>query len=311
MIYRLLFFTCFCIEGCLLAQKQPIDTVFYDDGLIHYIRYKDSYAGGDASIKYFKKSNNPLDWNQPLRDTIYWNNKAQQKWTWYGGTTAISFNRDACVVIDRRTKYGSNRDSVFYKMPGRYMYFFKEFDYLKIELFYGKDTLIGGINVGQTDTLHKWGYKQRYHSSAFNGTNFSTEGSKTGNLYQCGSSGMAELWFSNSNLLNGLTFYPSDTNKFATCYEFHDNFLCKAHGYKKYNINLHVGEWMEYHRNGNLKSIGTYELIRSEIEDKYFKEKFLESKKVGVWQYFSENGKLLKKETWDKGKLIATKEYEK
>ena len=111
--------------------------------------------------------------------------------------------------------------------------------------------------------------------------------------------------------------------------EFYSNGNIKEKG--SYMQNERIGKWQKFHENGNLKSQGVYlpnhivvessenafdTLITSERYEDY-KDKdggfsfpltiFL---KKDTWKYYSEQGKLIKEEIYDKGKLIETKEYD-
>jgi len=111
--------------------------------------------------------------------------------------------------------------------------------------------------------------------------------------------------------------------------------LCYRHGsgYEKYdwaenNPPIKVGEWKEYYENGKLKSIGEYYLgvhqsfmIRSEenldsITGEPTGVKLLllvlgnEYLKDGEWNYYNENGFLIKTEFYIKGTLVEVEIFE-
>ncbi|MRX75475.1 hypothetical protein GJU39_05170 [Pedobacter petrophilus] len=47
----------------------------------------------------------------------------------------------------------------------------------------------------------------------------------------------------------------------------------------------------------------------SVTERLYAEGAFLEGKYQGIWKYYDENGKVIKKEKWENGKLVYRKEY--
>jgi antitoxin component YwqK of YwqJK toxin-antitoxin module len=95
----------------------------------------------------------------------------------------------------------------------------------------------------------------------------------------------------------------------------------------RYKNHIRVGLWREYYNNGNLKIRGHYYncknpilITRANIDSiqsiypalfndsqLYFKD-FLELKS-GKWQYFNEQGNLIKEEFYEKGHLVKTVDY--
>ena len=75
------------------------------------------------------------------------------------------------------------------------------------------------------------------------------------------------------------------------------NYYCN--GYKKNDFNmgkiLYVGDYKSWYSNGKLEMEGTYDS---------------KGKKHYIWMYYDKEGNELKKEKWDFGKLIETKEYQ-
>ena len=75
-------------------------------------------------------------------------------------------------------------------------------------------------------------------------------------------------------------------NSLVTKYHENGNVVLKA----SYAKGLVDGDFRKFHDNGQPMEVGTYDRI----------------KKVGVWEYYDEEGLLARKEWWEKGKLLRT-----
>ncbi len=263
------------------AQIGPVDTTFYDNGNFKSIKYKSDQRSGNATIRYFKNSFNELDKNLPILDTIFNNNYANKKnWTHYVGETRIFLHNRSNVWVVKNTKYGANNDSVFSTINGGYHFLFKDLHDLEIWIGYTKDTLVSLFETYIYDSS-RYGYasKERFYFSRFqDGAKF--EQGEGSHIYECGQYGTLELEFSANNLLQKIYFYPKNKDKYATYYELYDNFFCSKHGFLQGR--LPVGEWYEYHTNGNIKSVGNYEVFEKDGVRDY--------RKTGNWKYFKEDG---------------------
>lgn len=110
--------------------------------------------------------------------------------------------------------------------------------------------------------------------------------------------------------------------------EYFENDTIKQTGI--YKEGEKIGEWKRFYKNGALLSIGSYIPAHTEIgyndnvvdslktlpnysdfidDDKGVSFPIIVPLKDKTWKCYSEEGKLIKEETWDKGKLIKTKEY--
>lgn len=273
------------ISFLIKGQDEPIDTIFYENGDLLSIKYKKSGRYGYSAIRYFKNSFNILDKNRPIVDTIYNNNFANKKdWTHYNGSTRILLHDESYVWISKTTKYGNNKDSVFNLIRGGYEFLFRDLDDLQITIGYTKDTMILSLCIDIHDSIRQGNsFREHFYRSYYqNGAKF--ESGEGYHLYECGQHGTLELEFSTNNLLQKIYFYPKDKDKHATYYEFYDNFFCAKHGFLQGR--LPVGEWHEYHTNGNIKSVGNYEIQE--------KNGVKESIKSGKWKCFREDGSIIK-----------------
>lgn len=295
------------LPAFVMAQVEPIDTTFYSKGIIKTIRYdKDSRYTGHSVNRIFKKSKNALDYNHPLVDTLFDNSyKNKKNWTYYQGSTRMFLHENSNVYISKTTKNGYNKDSIYHKMNGVYCFLFKEIDDLDITLGYNNDTLINWFSLSIYDSIKGgFGFKELFFDARYDskqGAKFSTNYQN----FQCGNHGRIELFFRKNNLLHTTTFYPQDSTILATHYEFYEDFHCKQYGKVKGNIK--IGEWYEYHPNSNISAIGKYEknnniFFSTKYEPDIYER--LYSIKDGLWKYFDVDGNLIRKEWYEKGKLI-------
>ncbi|OFY20768.1 MAG: hypothetical protein A2W98_05205 [Bacteroidetes bacterium GWF2_33_38] len=219
---------------------------------------------------------------------------SERKWEHYKGDIRIFLHNLSNVWIGKTTKYGSKNDSVYKKITGAYCFLFKELDNLEISLSYNKDTNITSLSICIYDSIRQaFTFKELFFQSFYkNGTKF--EEGEGINVFKCGALGTLELIFSSKNLLYQVYFYPQDASQSATYYEFYDTFFCKEYGL--YLWRLPVGKQFEYHENGNIKSIGVYEI--------YEKNSVRNSRKIGLWQYFDMEGTQIKTKNWEKGIIV-------
>jgi hypothetical protein len=280
------------------AQKLPIDTSFYLNGNIEAIKYKEGERwNGYATIRYFKKSANILDANQPYMDTIFRNDiNGKKEWTWYDGSTRIFIPGNSNITISRGTKWGSNKDPIYQGITGSYCFLFKELGDVEFRLSYNRDSNIINLTTCIYDTIQQgFSFKEIFSHIFFDskkGANMNSD-SLFGNLFDYGKHGVAEVFFE-KNLIKKFCFYPNDTLLPRTYYEFYETLLCKKYGHFKGN-QIPFGECYEYHPNGNVNAFGSYKINESGSE------------KDGLWKYYNTNGELIRKEWYDGGKLIKTK----
>jgi antitoxin component YwqK of YwqJK toxin-antitoxin module len=64
-----------------------------------------------------------------------------------------------------------------------------------------------------------------------------------------------------------------------------------------------VGSWIEYHKNGRIKSIGQYKENTTGDWSNIYDRGYC-SVRVGEWKYFDMNGKLIKVEHYNNGTLV-------
>lgn len=114
-------------------------------------------------------------------------------------------------------------------------------------------------------------------------------------------------------------FYVNDTLQ-GTATDYYENGIVESIG----NIvdGAKSGIWVSYYSDGIIKSEGKYTVINTDEVNEEGLNKILQvffdnwitlnslEVKDGKWKYFSENGKLLKEEFWEKGILKETKEYD-
>lgn len=283
--YLLLYlFVIFCTGNVLCAQRQAIDTSYYADGSINYIRYIGGESIGYATIRYFKKSFNPSDKDKQLTDTIFRSFADNNKLAWYQGPTRIFFSDSSYVTILKLTKYGSMKDKVFNNIIGGYNFTFGELNNLELDLSFNKDTAITNFGIiGDSIRFVNIGFENK-------GSHFSSD-TILGNYFNCGKFGEIVIVFDKNNLLKKVFLYKG-SNKNSTYYEFYDNYYCKKYGH--YQGNIPIGQWCEYHKNGNISSYGKY--LINDTTDNFFKD--------GIWKYFDAEGKLTKEELFNKGQLI-------
>jgi len=276
-----------------IAQLTSGDTTFYNQGVIKNIKYKIGERF-ESQIRYFKKSFNDLDKNQPLVDTIFSNGYAGKKdWIHYDGSIRLFLHKNSNVWIGKSTKYGYNKDDAFYKLKGSYDFLFRELGDLRLMLSYSDDTTITFLSLETIDTSRMGDHtKELFFLNRYNfPKGIKMNEGEFNYIYKCGNLGTVELIFSQNNLLNRFFFYPKNIENPATVYEFYDNFSCKIYGH--YIGKTPVGKWYEYHENGNIKSIGDYEIFNNGF------------RKNGLWQYFEKDGKLTKTENWINGQIIV------
>ena len=284
-----------CLPFGIIAQKHlQFDTCFYSNGGIKSIKYNLNERGRSA-IRYFKLSDNSMDRNCPIIDTMYSNDFANSKdWTRYEGSIIIYGHHLASVFIEKDTKTTRNFDSCYKKIEGTYIYQFPDFGNLELTLVYTKDSLISVLFLNTIDLTKIGGkitdvYLRNRYSK---GLKFKS--GDIGNIFDCGKLGSIELIFDNHNILYKFCFYPKNNTENATEYTFYPTFFCKSVGH---TINKRLnGIWYEYHPNGNIKNFGEYAEIS--IDNK------VQNVKNGKWQYFDEHGKLILVEIWDNGKLL-------
>lgn len=222
----------FFLLSCIKAQRYPFDTTFFSKGEIKSVKYKwDERYTAYGTIRYFKKSANKLDKNQPIVDTAYANNYGTKKdWTHYEGITRIILHDKSNLYIEKYTKYGYSKDSVYYKINGTYYYLFRELNDLQLEIGYQKDTSIDFFSLGRYDTTEQGKLpKEMFFFSRFKTMKMDTM--EAYYSYKCGKYGTVILDFYKSNLLKRFYFYPINLENPGTVYEFYNNFFCKKYGH--------------------------------------------------------------------------------
>jgi antitoxin component YwqK of YwqJK toxin-antitoxin module len=268
--------------GLIYSQISNKDTTYYPLGNIKQVRYEkgERYS---SEIRYFKNSQNPLDQNLPVIDTVFNNDYANKnKWTYYDGSVRIFLHGKSNIWIGKSTKYGSNKDSAYLRMKGVYHYLFPDLNSLRLTLSYNNDTNITFLSIEKYDFSRKGNFHKdqfiinRYDPQS--GVRFNS--SEESSLYNCGDLGVIEMFFDKTNLLKKMIFY-SDKKGNATVYEFYANFFCKKY-YHLFN-GVECGEFFEYFENGNVKSVGRYKINNT-----------FSSEKTGVWEYFNRDGKKIK-----------------
>jgi len=275
--------------------SQELDTSFISEG-ITFIKIDNGERFSNPMIRYFKRSNNIIDQNKPIIDTIFIGvSSGINNWNVYDGPVRIFLHDKSNLWIGKYNKTGSRNDSVYMRIEGYYCYLFKDIFDLEIEISYNRDTNITFFSCSKYDTIKQaYTYTHLYYLNRFqgNGTKFSKgEGN---HIYQCGNYGTLELNFSEKNLLESIRFF-SNSDSIITEYTFYDNFFCKSYGH--FNNKLKpIGDWYEYYDNGNLKSIG------SKMLDKNMNGVEI-SIKNGKWYYFDISGNLIRNEHWIEGKL--------
>jgi len=282
-----LFLSLVVLPILLLAQSHPIDTTFYNDGSIKNIKFKDGVRVNAPTVRTFKKSNNPYDYNKALFDTLYFDWKGREAWSIFAGTLRIFLHDSSYIYISKR-RIG--------EFSGLYTFNFPDFNHLDVDIGYNQDTTIHTFNVAFYDTSRGGlSFTELFIRSSFReGTRFSSERNSYTTV-RCGSYGTVELVFSKLNLLEKIYLYRNHSSD-EIYYEFHENFLCKKRGYLHNRVPK--GEWVEYHKNGNLSSIGVYQL---KISDDGFANSF----KDGLWKYFDEYGNLLYDENYLNGEKVS------
>jgi antitoxin component YwqK of YwqJK toxin-antitoxin module len=92
-----------------------------------------------------------------------------------------------------------------------------------------------------------------------------------------------------------LVFYTPEGKKTL---EYHQKILDNTY------IN---GEWCDYRDDGTLQVKGNYTLIHEPVEGRGGRRMEWQSVKDGKWYFYNEKEKLIRTETWKKGKLKKTK----
>lgn len=118
--------------------------------------------------------------------------------------------------------------------------------------------------------------------------------------------GVATVFFDNRNGIERLQTYKNDTLNGTICYFYPDGKVKKI-GKSFFILDLKIGEWKSYYENGKIKSIGSYGLVLGGSKDVIYNfEKIkgfdlyqLNSKKIGKWFYYHEEGGLIKEENYD------------
>lgn len=90
-----------------------------------------------------------------------------------------------------------------------------------------------------------------------------------------------------------------------TLYTYHDNGLLESIGLSfgpRVDEDTRLGRWFDYYRNGQLRVSSNYGYDLSIRNGDY-------RWKEGTWEYYSDSGKLLIVEKWDKGELVERIEY--
>lgn len=305
-----LYYFLFFIPIIVNAQKGPSDSVFYSKGILKSVRYDVDYKFSYGVKRTFKKSENYLDANVPLIDTMFWRNYGKKKeWAHYLGPTRIFLNENSNVYINKSTKYGGKKDSVYNKIKGRYDFRFGDMGNLELTIGYNNDTLITEIFICKYDSIKSNKIQDHYVTTRFDKAKFST-GWQT---YTCENHGGIQLYFRSNNLLSSITFYPKDTLSLATHYEFYKSFLCKQYG--KIDGNVKIGKWVEYHPNGNISAFGEYKDDETTSSDRYSKDENQDTRqtlyyiKQGVWNFFNDNGLWVSEVFYEEGAIIKEKRF--
>jgi hypothetical protein len=92
-----------------------------------------------------------------------------------------------------------------------------------------------------------------------------------------------------------LVFYTREKKKTL---EYHQRILDQTYM---------VGEWMDFRDDGSLQVKGNYDLIKGELTGRGGITFKYESVKDSDWEFYDQQGSLIKTEIWRKGKLIRTK----
>lgn len=296
------------IPMLIVGQKSHIDSTFYQNGSLKTVRYKEGFRYGGASIMYFKNSLNVMDWNQPIVDSSFQKRRILVRidsllgniykdtidWSIHERNNRIFLNDLANVSISK-LPYLANSDKKNKDLRGIYHFLFPEMNFLDLEIQYNADTTIEGLSIFTYDTSNCCdNFKELFFRTAYISAKFSSNGIAKENEFKCDKYGFLTLVFDPRNLLKEIYFY--DTTQTERYYELDEIFFCKRNGYYK-NRKLKIGEWREYHSNGNISSIGVY-LLKD-------KEGGTVSVKDGVWNYYNQNGSLLKREVYRDGMLIT------
>lgn len=130
------------------------------------------------------------------------------------------------------------------------------------------------------------------------------------------------IWYSSGKLGNRLNFKHNKLDSLFTTYYENGQIMFTGN----YKEDARTGEWKEYYENGKLKSEGSYcidiapvivtydnvDSLKKEypnlIDDTIFVNYALDFKS-GTWKYYNGEGKLIREEFYEKGKLIKTQDY--
>lgn len=91
-----------------------------------------------------------------------------------------------------------------------------------------------------------------------------------------------------------------------TLFMYHDNGLLAAKGLNlgpSWGDDTRIGQWEYYYPNGQLRLLSNYGYDLNLLPDDNYRWK------EGLWKHYSEDGRLLIAEQWNKGELLERKEY--
>ena len=132
--------------------------------------------------------------------------------------------------------------------------------------------------------------------------------------------GVWQSWYSNKQLADSGAYaiFPKSKIKIhdddSSFSEVDTNYIRKSF---KENYSFRVGKWVSYHKNGKIKSIGSYlpngivkayvvaiPMDNGEIKDQFYFT-FPEGMKTGIWNHFDENGKIEEQENYINGVFVG------
>jgi hypothetical protein len=330
--FFLVFLNCVVVYG----QKKPIDTLYYDNGSIKRIAFKQNkYISYPVDV-YYRKNDTSLKGFQCI-DTMYKNIFLNRKNKDALAISQYLENGNQCNPFFGNGKYQGN-DFRFYNYNRTYEF------YHILSLFEDNTILDYRIGVKNNNKIHsngeKYGLKNYFQIS--NDWEDKT-GSKINNLktVTLDSFGSLEVFFNINNRVEKIKYdyrrnidnicgeeYCFDTTTgFIKEYGFFDRFYQK------------IGLWQEYHINGNIASKGYYQ-VDSFVDTTYNKYQQVDYSKIpkelwekvkkiestkkphaivylhysykqGIWEIFDESGYKIRTENWEKGVLVEKKKKKK
>lgn len=234
------------------SQTHSSDTTYRENGSIESIWFEKSIRREGPVKRTYKNSINPLDYNRPIVDTIFWwyeHSPGLPKEKQYKGRTNIHYPLGALLNITKLY------DPLSKSMAGHYNYYFPKHNNLVLSFAYSNDTSLVMLSAGQVKDSTEYTTRESYFLLSLK------EGSRVLNespyhTVNVGECGFVEMHFNESGLPKQFTVYSPKSNE-AIRYNMYPNFFCESYGAIKGNVE--TGEWIYFHNNGNIRSIMNYE----------------------------------------------------